>query len=108
MAVDWAIERCRHIVLSAFLEVRSSQKGNRIGTVVFFIHEGQMVLLHGFFKRTQRLLEAEYQACTCTRYGLKEQPNPKSRDKTDDRKKTRCPHDLVSQFRSKCGNNRVA
>jgi phage-related protein len=35
-------------------EVRSSLTGNRIGRVLFCIHEGQMVLLHGFIKKSQQ------------------------------------------------------
>jgi len=34
-------------------EVRSSLTQNRIGRVLFFVHQGQMVLLHGFIKKTQ-------------------------------------------------------
>ena len=40
-------------------EVRSSLTGNRIGRVLFFIHEGQMVLLHGFIKKTQQTPDRE-------------------------------------------------
>jgi phage-related protein len=40
-------------------EVRSSLTGNRIGRVLFFIHEGQMVLLHGFIKKTQQTPDQE-------------------------------------------------
>src|SRR6202790_5553198 len=40
-------------------EVRSALTGNRIGRVLFFIHEGQMVLLHGFIKKTQQTPDQE-------------------------------------------------
>src|SRR5438874_5558937 len=39
------------------LEVRSSVTQNRIARVVFCIHQGQMVLLHGFIKKTQQTPE---------------------------------------------------
>ncbi|NJM99725.1 MAG: type II toxin-antitoxin system RelE/ParE family toxin [Phormidesmis sp. RL_2_1] len=35
-------------------EVRSSVAGNRIARVLFCIHNGQMVLLHGFIKKSQK------------------------------------------------------
>ena len=40
-------------------EVRSSLTGNRIGRVLFCIHEGQMVLLHGFIKKSQQTPDQE-------------------------------------------------
>jgi len=30
------------------------QPGNRIARVIFFIHEGKMILLHGFIKKTEK------------------------------------------------------
>lgn len=35
-------------------EVRSNLSSNRIARVIFCIYEGQMVLLHGFIKKTQK------------------------------------------------------
>ena len=35
-------------------EVRSNLASNRIARVIFTLHEGQMVLLHGFVKKTQK------------------------------------------------------
>ncbi|TNM65872.1 type II toxin-antitoxin system RelE/ParE family toxin [Aliirhizobium smilacinae] len=35
-------------------EVRSSLNGGRIARVIFFIHDGEMILLHGFEKKTQK------------------------------------------------------
>jgi len=35
-------------------EVRSDLVGGRIARVIFFIHQGEMVLLHGFEKKTQK------------------------------------------------------
>jgi phage-related protein len=34
-------------------EVRASLAGGRIARVLFCMHEGQMILLHGFMKKTQ-------------------------------------------------------
>jgi len=39
------------------LEVRSSLTQNRIARVLFYVHQGQMVLLHGFIKKTQQTPE---------------------------------------------------
>jgi phage-related protein len=39
------------------LEVRSSLTQKRIARVLFCIHRGQMVLLHGFIKKTQQTPE---------------------------------------------------
>jgi phage-related protein len=39
------------------LEARSSLTQNRIARVLFCIHQGQMVLLHGFIKKTQQTPE---------------------------------------------------
>lgn len=35
-------------------EVRSALTGNRIARVIFCMHGGDMVLLHGFIKKTQK------------------------------------------------------
>lgn len=40
-------------------EVRSSLAGNRIARVLFCIHKGQMILLHGFIKKTQKTADAD-------------------------------------------------
>ncbi len=39
------------------LEVRSSLTQNRIARVLFCIHQGHVVLLHGFIKKTQQTPE---------------------------------------------------
>lgn len=44
---------------SGLWEVRSQLTGGRIGRVLFFVHENQMVLLHGFMKKTQKTPKAE-------------------------------------------------
>jgi phage-related protein len=36
------------------LEVTRSLTNNRIARVLFFVYGGQMVLLHGFIKKTQQ------------------------------------------------------
>jgi phage-related protein len=40
-------------------EVRSSIPGNRIARVLFCIHDGSIVALHGFIKKTQKTPQAE-------------------------------------------------
>ena len=35
-------------------EVRSNLASNRIARVIFMLHDGRMVLLHGFVKKTQK------------------------------------------------------
>ena len=40
-------------------EVRSTLASNRIARVIFMLHEGQMVLLHGFIKKTQKTPQGE-------------------------------------------------
>ena len=40
-------------------EVRSSLTQNRIARVLFFVYQGQMVLLHGFIKKTQETPKAD-------------------------------------------------
>lgn len=40
-------------------EVRSNLTGNRIARVLFMMHEGEMVLLHGFIKRTRKTPQSD-------------------------------------------------
>ena len=40
-------------------EVRSNLPGNRIARVIFCIVQRQMVLLHGFIKKTQKIPDEE-------------------------------------------------
>ena len=35
-------------------EVRSNLTGGKIGRVIFCVHDGRMVLLHGFIKKSQK------------------------------------------------------
>jgi phage-related protein len=44
---------CRSLGLGLW-EVRSDLSGNKIGRVIFCLLEGEMVLLHGFVKKTQK------------------------------------------------------
>jgi phage-related protein len=40
-------------------EVRSTLGGGRIARILFFIHDGRMILLHGFIKKTQKTPESD-------------------------------------------------
>ena len=40
-------------------EVRSSLPGNRIARTLFAISDGEMILLHGFIKKTQKTPKAD-------------------------------------------------
>jgi phage-related protein len=40
-------------------EVRKSLTQNRIARILFVVYQGQMVLLHGFIKKTQQTPEEE-------------------------------------------------
>ena len=40
-------------------EVRSTLPGNRIARVLFCVKDGQMILLHGFIKKTQRTAKSD-------------------------------------------------
>ena len=42
---------------SGLWEVRASLARRRIARVLFCVHEGQMILLHGFMKKTQKTLK---------------------------------------------------
>jgi phage-related protein len=51
---------CRPLTLRRGLwEVRSSLTHNRIARVLFFVFQGEMVLLHSFIKKTQRTPDEE-------------------------------------------------
>jgi phage-related protein len=39
---------------NGLFEVRSKITGKRIASILFCIHEGTMVLLHGFVKKTRK------------------------------------------------------
>ena len=43
----------------ALWEVRSHLTHNRIARILFFVHQGHIVLLHGFIKKTQQTAEEE-------------------------------------------------
>jgi phage-related protein len=40
-------------------EVRSALTSNRIVRVLFMLHQGEMVLLHGFIKKTQKTPQSD-------------------------------------------------
>jgi phage-related protein len=45
---------------NGLFEVRSTISGKRIVRILFCIHEGTMILLHGFVKKTRKTLEADF------------------------------------------------
>jgi phage-related protein len=45
-------------------EVRSDITQGRIARMLFFIHDGRMVLLHGFIKKTQKTPDADIELAT--------------------------------------------
>jgi len=45
-------------------EVRSELGRGRIARVIFCVHDSQMVLLHGFMKKTQRMPKADLDLAT--------------------------------------------
>jgi phage-related protein len=54
------VPACRSLASRRGLwEVRSSLTHNRIARIMFVVYQGQMVLLHGFIKKTQQTPEAE-------------------------------------------------
>lgn len=51
----WPLGRPYCAPLGAGLwEVRSTLEGNRIARLIFCIHDDQMILLHGFIKKTEQ------------------------------------------------------
>jgi phage-related protein len=51
---------CRQMTARRGLwEVRSALPSHRIARVLFCIHKGQMILLHGFIKKTEKTPEAD-------------------------------------------------
>jgi phage-related protein len=40
-------------------EVRSTLTGGRIARILFCLHSGQMILLHGFIKKTQKTPDSD-------------------------------------------------
>jgi phage-related protein len=56
----WPIGRPHCAPLSQGLwEVRSDLERNRIARVIFCINDGEMILLHGFIKKTQKLAHSD-------------------------------------------------
>ena len=49
---------------SGLWEVRSDLARGRIARVIFFVHASQMVLLHGFLKKTQRTPKSDLDLAT--------------------------------------------
>ena len=55
MEFSWPIGMplCRSLGAGLW-EVRSQLAGGRIARIIFCVHQGRMVLLHGFMKKTQK------------------------------------------------------
>lgn len=51
-------------------EIRSNLSGGRTARVLFCIHDGRMVLLHGFMKTTQKTPPRELDVATARQKGL--------------------------------------
>jgi len=51
-------------------EIRSGLPGGRIARVLVCIHEGEMILLHGFMKKTQKTPEHELDVAERRKRGL--------------------------------------
>jgi phage-related protein len=63
---------CRSIVgRKGLWEIRSNLSNGRISRVLFSIHDGRMVLLHGFIKKTQRTPDRELDLATARQRGLR-------------------------------------
>ncbi|PHS29547.1 MAG: hypothetical protein COA85_00170 [Robiginitomaculum sp.] len=52
-------------------EIRSNLSGGRIARVFFCVHEGAMVLLHGFIKKSQKTPARELETANQRMRGLK-------------------------------------
>lgn len=52
-------------------EIRSTLPSRRIARVLFCVHKGKMVLLHGFIKKTQKTPEREIDTAAARQKGLK-------------------------------------
>jgi len=52
-------------------EIRSSLAGGRIARVLFCAHEGEMILLHGFMKKSQKTPERELDVAERRMKGLR-------------------------------------
>lgn len=52
-------------------EIRTKLSGGRIGRVLFCVHDGRMVLLHGFIKKAQKTPLNELDTATRRMKGLK-------------------------------------
>lgn len=52
-------------------EIRTNLPGGRISRVLFCVHDGQMALLHGFIKKTQKTPQPELKLAEQRMKGLK-------------------------------------
>jgi len=63
---------CRSIVARKGLwEIRCNLSNGRISRVLFCVHDGRMVLLHGFIKKTQRTPDRELDLAIARQRGLR-------------------------------------
>jgi phage-related protein len=63
---------CRSIAgRNSLWEIRSNLDNRRIGRVLFCVHDGQMVLLHGFIKKTQKTPIHDLELAVARQKGLK-------------------------------------
>ena len=63
---------CRALTGHAGLwEIRSALRSGRIARVLFCVHKGKMVLLHGFIKKTQKTPDKEIEVAVARQKGLK-------------------------------------
>ena len=52
-------------------EIRTTLAGNRIARVLFCAHDGNLVLLHGFIKKTRRAPKRELDLAVRRKRGLR-------------------------------------
>ena len=57
---------------SGLWEIRSSLPSKRIARVIFCVHKGYMVLLHGFIKKTQKTPQKDIDIAVKRQKGLKD------------------------------------
>ena len=63
---------CRSIAgRKSLWEIRSNLSSGRIGRVLFCVHNGQMVLLHGFIKKTRKTPPHDLELAVARQNGLK-------------------------------------
>ncbi len=51
-------------------EIQTDLQNNRIARILFCIHQGEMILLHGFIKKIQKTPKLELEIAASTMRGL--------------------------------------